>query len=214
MQKLDLRKEYKHLYAPSPKQVEVVTVPALKFAMVDGRMEPGATPETSREFQDALGALYGISFTLKFMSKQRERNPIDYGVMALEGLWWVDSGEFDLAHKEEWNWTLMMLQPGHITARMFETALLNLYEKQDNAALEQMRLDSFREGLCIQTMHVGPYADEPRTIEWMREFAREHGYRLCGKHHEIYLGDPRRAKPEKLKTVLRHPVEWVKRRAV
>ncbi len=95
MKKIDLRKELKYLYAPSAKRVEIVDVPRFKFVMVDGKIEPGKAPGTSQEFQDAVGALYGVSYTLKFMSKLRERNPIDYTVMALEGLWWTDTGEFE-----------------------------------------------------------------------------------------------------------------------
>ncbi len=207
MEKLDLRKQYAKFYAPSAKQIEVVNVPTLKFAMIDGEMHPGDTPETSEAFQQALQALYGISYTLKFMSKLRERNPIDYTVMALEGLWWVESGVFDLTQPGNWNYTLMMMQPNHITDAMFRQALAELQVKRDSPALAAVRLERWREGLCVQTMHVGPYADEPKAIERMEQYAVGNGYRFCGRHHEIYLGDPRRAKPEKLKTVLRHPIE-------
>lgn len=207
MKKLDLRKELKHLYYPSAKKVEIVNVPKFNFLMIDGKIESGETPETSQEFQNALQALYGASFTLKFMSKLRKKNPMDFTVMALEGIWWVDSGEFDFNKKEDWKWVLMMMQPKHITDKMLQEALQRLGEKKDNPALSKVRLESFHEGLCMQTMHVGPYSEEPRTIEKMKAFAQDGGYRLRGKHHEIYLGDPRRAKPEKLKTVLRHPLE-------
>nr|MBC7245063.1 GyrI-like domain-containing protein [Chloroflexota bacterium] len=207
MRKIDLRKQWQRLYASSAKTVEVVDVPAFLFAMIDGKMQPGETPQMSQEFQEAIGALYGISFTLKFMSKQRKDDPIDYGVMALEGLWWTASGEFDINKPENWQWTLMIMQPEHITAEMFQEALRQLKKKRDSPALSQLRLERFHEGLCIQTMHVGPYSTEPATIEKMKAFAQEHGYRYRGKHHEIYLGDPRRAAPEKLRTVLRQPVE-------
>jgi hypothetical protein len=207
MDKLDLRKELKHLYNPSARTVAVVDVPEFQFLMLDGGMEPGATPETSGAFHDGLQALYGASFTLKFMSKLREENPIDYKVMALEGLWWTESGGLDFDRQDDWQWTLMMLQPDHITAEMVLAALEQVRAKQDNPALERMRFERFHEGLCMQIMHVGPYADEPRTVEKMMAFARENGYRLRGKHHEIYIGDPRRAKPERLRTVLRQPIE-------
>ena len=207
MNKIDLKKELKYLYAPSTKKVEIVDVPKFKFVMVDGGIRPAETPETSQEFQDAMGALYGVSYTLKFMSKLRETNPIDYTVMALEGLWWTESGEFDFNKKEEWKWTVMILQPEHITEEMYQEALQQVKEKRENPALSKIRFESFHEGLCMQIMHIGPYAEEPRTIEKMTAFAQENGYRLRGKHHEIYLGDPRRTKPERLKTILRHPVE-------
>jgi hypothetical protein len=206
--KIDLRKQYKHLYQPSAKNAAIVDVPEFNFVMLDGVIEPGETPDTSPAFRHAFEALYGASYTLKFMSKLRQHNPIDYGVTALEGLWWVDSGEFDFARKEPWRWTMMMMQPAHITAEMFREALEQIRKKgRGGPALDDLRFERFHEGLCVQIMHVGPYAEEPPTIEKMHAFARDHGYRLRGKHHEIYLGDPRRAKPERLKTVLRHPVE-------
>ena len=207
MKKIDLRKEFKYLYAPSAEKVEIVDVPKFDFIMIDGKIQPGETPATSQEFQDAIDALYGASYTLKFMSKLRKTNPIDYTVMALEGLWWTDSGEFDLNKKDEWKWTMMMMQPEHITEEMYLEALQKLKDKKENPALSKTRFESFHEGLCIQIMHIGPYAEEPRTIEKMKTFAQENGYSLRGKHHEIYLGDPRRAKPETLRTILRHPVE-------
>jgi hypothetical protein len=207
MSKLDLRKELKYLYAPSAKKVEVVDVPRFQFAMVDGEIEPGRGPEDSPAFQEALEALYGISYTLKFASKLRKQDPLDYTVMALEGLWWVEGGEFDITHPEGWRWTLMIMQPDHITPGMYEDALRQLRQKKgDRPGFSRLRFEGFQEGLCVQTMHVGPYAEESATIARMHAFARENGYRLCGKHHEIYLGDPRRASPEKMKTVLRHPI--------
>ena len=207
MSKLDLRKQLKHLYAPSAKKVEVVDVPLFQFAMVDGQIEPGRGPEDSPAFQEALEALYGISYTLKFASKLRKEDPLDYTVMALEGLWWVEGGEFDITHPEGWRWTLMIMQPDHITAEMYEDALRQLRQKKgERPGFSRLRFEGFQEGLCAQIMHVGPYAEEPATIARMHAFAQENGYRLCGKHHEIYLGDPRRASPEKMKTVLRQPI--------
>jgi hypothetical protein len=209
MEKIDLKKKYRHLYLPSAKKVSVVEVPEFNFVMLDGQLEPGQAPADSQVFQEALSALYGISFTLKFISKRREENPVDYTVMALEGLWWVASGAFDLSKDEPWYFTLMMMQPDHITEAMYQQALAELKEKKPNPALDSLRFERFREGLCIQMMHIGPYAEEPRTLAKMRAFAEENGYRYRGKHHEIYIGDPRRAKPEKLKTVLRHQVERI-----
>jgi hypothetical protein len=206
MEKLDLRKKYKDLFLPSARKVTMVEVPAFQFAMIDGQIEPGKGPGNSPSFQQALEALYGIAYTLKFMSKLREVDPIDFKVMALEALWWVDGGEFDLARQEDWLWTAMILQPDHITQGMYEEGLTQLREKKPNPALEKMRLETFEEGLCMQIMHIGPYSEEPATIARMDAFALENGYVHRGKHHEIYIGDPRRAKPENLKTVLRHPI--------
>jgi hypothetical protein len=206
-QKLDLRKQYKHLYQPGVKYVEVVEVPSLQFAMIDGRIEAGNAPGTSLAFQQALEALYGISYTLKFASKRSRENPLDYTVMALEALWWVEAGEFDFTRPGGWRWTAMILQPEHITTGLFREGLAQLRKKKASPAIDLLRLETFDEGLSLQIMHVGPYSAEPATIEKIKTFARENGYRLRGKHHEIYLGDPRRTDPAKLKTVLRQPVE-------
>jgi hypothetical protein len=207
MDKLDLRKQYKHLYQPSAKKVELVEVPAFQFAMIDGEIEPGHGPGNSPAFKQALEALYGISYTLKFTSKLRKEDPIDYTVMALEGLWWVEVGSFDIRKPDNWRWTVMIMQPDHINADIFQDGLEQLRKKKPNPAIDKLRLETFNEGLSIQIMHIGPYSDEPATIDKMDAFAEEHGYRMRGKHHEIYLGDPLRADPAKLKTVLRHPVE-------
>jgi len=207
MEKLDLRKQYKHFYQPSAKKVELVDLPELMFALIDGEIEQGATPGTSQAFGQAMEALYGISYTLKFMSKLRKENPIDYSVMALEALWWTETGEYDLTQPAGWQWTAMIMQPDHITAEMFQEALAQLQKKKPNPALDRLRFESFTEGLSLQIMHLGPYRTEPATLAKMDAFAAENGYRMRGKHHEIYLGNPMRAAEDKLKTILRHPVE-------
>jgi hypothetical protein len=207
MKKLDLRRKYKNLYQPSARKVEVVDVPELSFVMLDGRIEKGHSPGDSPAFLAAIQALFGISYTLKFQSKLRKKNAIDYPVMVLEALWWVEDGRFELSKPDNWCWRAMMMQPEHVTADMFAEALAQLRHKKPLPALERLRLERFGEGLCIQTMHIGPYSAEPATVERMRAFALENGYLLANQHHEIYLGDPRRSAPEKLKTVLRHQAE-------
>lgn len=207
--KLDLKKQFKHLYLPSAKEPALVTVPEMQFAMIDGQAEPGLSPGESPVFTDAIGVLFGLSYTLKFMSKQRLVDPVDYTVMALEGLWTTPGGGEDYLSSKEWTWTLMMMQPDHITGEMFAEAREKLRKKrakegQADDILERVRLERFAEGLCVQMMHVGPYSDEPRTLEKMAVFADARGYIFRGRHHEIYLGDPRTARPEDLKTVLRH----------
>ncbi len=207
MLKLDLRKELKTFYSPSAKKVEVIDVPCFQFIMIDGVIEPGQGPSTSPGFQDALQALYGASYTLKFMLKQRKVDPVDYPVMALEGLWWVEGGEFKFGVKDNWSYTVMILQPDLISPVLFADALAQLRKKRgDQPALSRLRLEAFQEGRSIQLMHIGPYDTEPATLEKMYAFAKEQGYRLHGKHHEIYLGNPQRAQPEKLKTILRYPI--------
>jgi hypothetical protein len=209
MVKVDLRDQLKHLYLPDARSVQIVEVPEFQFIAMDGVVQPDRPVAETVEFQEALKILYGISFTLKFMSKRASSNPIDYTVMALEGLWWVSSGEFDLTRKEPWHFTAMILQPEHISTQMYQRALEEMRKKGNTDTLRKLRFEPFREGLCMQIMHVGPYVDEPRTLEKLKDFAGENGYRICGKHHEIYLGDPRRCRPQNLKTVLRYPVEKI-----
>jgi hypothetical protein len=204
----------KHLYAPSAKKPEIVQIPRLQFVMTDGAIEKGYEPGSSPAFAEATQALYSISYTLKFMLKKRKSNPIDYPVMPLEGLWWVEDGMFDIRVKDNWFFTVMILQPDVITNDVFSEGLEQVRRKKgDSPVLSKLRLVHFEEGLCIQVMHLGPYSTEPATVERMRTFALENGYRdrvgPNGKHHEIYLGDPRKTKPEKLKTILRHPLEKV-----
>jgi len=210
METLDLRKMYKELYNPPSKKVVVVQVPRFQFAMIDGQIEEGHGPGSSPTFQAAMEALYGISYTLKFSVKQRKEHPVDYPVMALEGLWGVaafDRETFDISKPAGWGYTVMIMQPDLITPEIFQDGLSQLRKKRgDQPAFALLRLESFEEGLCIQTLHLGPYATEMETIAKMDLFAETNGYSLHGKHHEIYMGDPRKAAPEKLKTVLRHPV--------
>lgn len=205
--KLDLRSELKAFYSPSAKAVQIVDVPCFQFIMIDGKIEPGQGPGTSPAFQEAMQALYNAAYTLKFMVKQRKEDPVDYPVMALEGLWWVEDGHFDINVKDNWFYTVMILQPDLVTPALFGEALGQMRKKKgDLPAYARLRLESFQEGPCVQTMHIGPYATEPATVAKMEAFARQHGYQMAGKHHEIYLGNPLLAQPEKLKTILRHSI--------
>lgn len=212
MKTLDLKKELKNFYEPSAKRVDFIEVPRFHFLMVEGAIEPGMTPGTSPLFQENTEALYGIAYTLRFMLKKRKVDPVDYPVMALEGLWDVRDGKFDINVKDNWDYTLMILVPDSITQEIFDEGLAQLRKKKgDVSGFARLRLDSYEEGSCVQTMHIGPYATEMETLEKMQVFMRENGFQDMvgqgGKHHEIYLGDPRKAAPEKLKTVLRHPVK-------
>lgn len=211
MKKLDLKKDLKRYFQPSAKKIELIEVPRFKFIMIDGAIETDKEPGNSPRFQEDVEAMYGAAYTLKFMLKKRDKDPVDYPVMALEGLWGVTDGVFDINVKDNWYYTVMILVPDLITDDDFQAAVTQLREKKgDLPGIPRLRLDTFEEGLCVQTMHIGPYATEPETLERMHAFMQENGYRdLVGEgglHHEIYLGDPRRAAPEKLKTVLRHPV--------
>jgi hypothetical protein len=203
MAKVDFKKVLKQLYSPSAKEVAIVDVPEMSFAMIDG----AGDPNTSGEFQDAIAALYGVSYTLKFMLKKGQP-PADFVVMPLEALWWMaDMSDFDMEAKDRWAWTAMIMQPEPVTADLFAQAVKELAGKKDLPALSRMRSERLHEGLSAQVLHVGPYADEAPTVARLHDFIRENGYALRGKHHEVYLGDPRRTAPEKLKTVVRQPVK-------
>ena len=202
--KIDLKKEYRNLYQPSRKAFSIVDVPPLNFLMVDG----AGNPNTAQSYQDAVGVLYTVAYTLKFMSKADPG--IDFTVMPLEGLWWAeDMGVFsaDMTDKDRWLWTAMMLVPDHIHAGMVASAVEQARAKKNPPGLDRLRLETFHEGLSVQILYLGAYADEGPTIAALHQHAADQGYRLRGKHHEIYLGDPRRNPPEKLKTVIRQPVE-------
>ena len=212
MEKLDLKKDLKYLYAPSTKKIELVDVPPMNFLMLDSAIEPDQSPGTSPLFAENMQAIYAAAYTLKFSLKLRKKNPLDYPVMALEGLWWVEDGTFDLQKPGNWKYTVMIMQPDQVTPEAFADAMAQIRKKKgDQPAFARLRLEPFLEGLSVQTMHVGPYATEPETVAKMQAFMQANGCQdlvgLGGKHHEIYLGDPRRADPAKLRTVLRHPVK-------
>ena len=200
MTKLDLRKELRRYYT-AKKRPEMIDVPEGRFLTILGKGDPNG-----EEYQQAMMALYGVSYTLKFDQKAKGR---DYNVMHLEGLWWVDGGVFDLndpAPREQWRWKSMIRQPDFITDEMVEEIRPSVREKR-GAMVDQVKLESFHEGLSAQVMHVGPYSEEGPTIQLLHDYITELGYRMRGDHHEIYLSDPRRSKPEKLKTIIRHPIE-------
>lgn len=206
--KLELRKDLKYLYSPSAKKPEVVEVPEFNFLMLDGVVAPGTPVAEAPGFQEALQALYGISYTLKFTAKQDKNNPVEYPVMGLEGLWWIEDGLFDFAKKVPWHYRLLMMQPGFITLEQVEAARQQVIKKRGiTPELERVRFEPFHEGRALQIMHIGPFAEEPRTLALMEAYAAEHGYTYRGKHHEIYLSDFRKTAPERLKTILRHPIE-------
>ncbi len=202
MRKLDLRRQLKHLYQASAREPVLIDVPAMSFLMVDGMGDPG----TASEFQQAVDALYGVAYTLKFMLKMGPRQ-IDYPVMALEGLWWSPGAQqLDTKDRTAWHWTLMIMQPEVITEELVAEASSQVKQRKDPPALSKLRFEEFHEGLSAQIMHIGPYSGERPALEKLHAFIRESGREPRGKHHEIYLSDPRRAKPERLRTVIRQPV--------
>jgi hypothetical protein len=201
LRKLELKKDLKQFYSPSPKKVDLVRVPPMNFIMIDGKGDPN----TSKAYRDSIDVLFSLSYTLKFAIKKEDG--VDYPVMALEGLWSTPLGvPFTMAGKDTWSWTSMMMQPDCVSAEWFRRAVEMVKAKKELPALGLARLERFEEGLSAQTMHLGPYSAEEPTIKRIHAFILESGYVLRGRHHEIYLGDPRRSAPEKLRTIIRQPV--------
>jgi hypothetical protein len=202
MEKIDYRKELKHLYSPSARKVDIVEVPAMNFLMVDGEGDPN----TAQSFADAIEALYSISYTLKFMVKKGELG-IDYGVLPLEGLWWSDDmSAFRTGSKDAWKWTLMIMQPEFITLKIINEASEEVERKKKAVSLPLVRFEPFKEGRAAQILHIGPFSEEGPAIEKVHLFIQDKDSHRVGKHHEIYLSDIRRAAPEKWKTIVRQPM--------
>jgi hypothetical protein len=200
--KFDIKKELKHLYRPSKAKFTIVDVPEMNFLMIDGHGDPN----TSLAYQAALEALYGVAYTVKFKLK-KDPETDDYVVPPLEGLWWVeDTSQFTLADKDAWSWTMMIVQPEWVTPDVVEEARAETSRKKELPALPDLRFEPYHEGLSVQILYLGPYDEEGPTIARMHAFAEDQGYALRGKHHEIYLSDPRRTAPEKRKTVIRQPI--------
>jgi len=195
IQKVDYKREHKELYAAT-RMPAMVEVPELSFLMIDG----SGDPNTSTAFQEAVGALYSVSYGLKFASKNGPAG-MDYVVMPLEGLWSDPTGD-----EGAWRWTLMIMQPGEITQEMVAQAVRDAAARKPLPAAPQLRFERFAEGLAAQVLHMGPYDQEEPTIDRLMTFIAEQGYEPAGRHHEIYLSDPSRAAPEKLKTIIRHAI--------
>ncbi len=203
MTKIDFKRELKELYRPSAKTFSIVDVPEMSFLMIDGHGDPNTSPR----YRAVVEALYGLAYAVKFLLKQDDSSP-DYVVPPLEGLWWTsDMATFSLDNKDAWDWTMMVMQPAWATAEVVEAGRQRAAVKRGaSPTLGEVRLAPYHEGLSIQILYTGPYDDEARTIARMHAHAVEQGFRLAGKHHEIYLSDPRRTAPEKLKTVIRQPI--------
>lgn len=202
MTKTDYKKELKQFYAAKLGKPEVVTVPKMNFIMIDGTGDPN----TSQEYIDAIQTLYPVAYTLKFMSKFQGN---DFGVMPLEGLWWTENmADFSTSDKSNWQWTAVIMQPDIITKELFEQAVAQVKQKKNPKSLDKLRFEAYDEGRAAQVLYVGPYSEEGPTIQNLHAFIGAQGGKLTDTnkhHHEIYLGDPRRVAPEKLKTIIRQP---------
>lgn len=201
MEKVDLRRELKSLYRPPRNKIVELTVPPLRYLMVDGMGDPNTSPEYAR----AIEALFAVAYTAKFMVKKGPQ-AIDYAVMPLQGLWWADDpGAFAVGARDQWKWTMMIVQPDFVADDLIAEAMTRVAEKKGSELIAGLRLESFAEGRCAQLLHIGPFSEERPAIERLHEYIRERS-ELRGRHHEIYLSDIRRAAPEKWKTIIRQPM--------
>lgn len=204
----DYKKEYKEFYLP-PKKPQIITIPSMNFIAVKGKGDPN---EENGTYKESIGLLYGIAYTIKMskMGRHKIEGYFDYVVPPLEGFWWQDSVcGMDYAKKEAFQWISLIRLPEFVTDETFQWAVKEAMEKKQTD-FSKVEFLTYEEGLCVQCMHIGSYDDEPQTVQMMDQFATEQGFKLDFEngrhHHEIYLSDVRRCKPENLKTVIRHPI--------
>lgn len=198
---VDLKRELAEVYTAGATPV-LVQVPELRFLMIDGHGDPNTSPD----YTAALEALYTVAFTIRFALK-RGPAAVDAPVMPLEGLWWVpDMATFSVEDKASWDWTMMIALPPQATSDAVAGARAAAAKKKSLETIGRVREERLAEGLAAQVLHRGPYRDEGPTVERLHRFIEAQGCDLAGKHHEIYLGDPRRTAPEKLRTIIRQPV--------
>ncbi len=207
MEKFDFKKAFKHLFSASAKKPSIVEVPECQYIMIDG----AGHPQGNSAFEKAMQTVYSIMYTLKmgwkFEKYERPYGYVDFTVPPPEALWWMaDGSQMDLLRKSEWRWTLLMMLPDFFTKKMLDDGAEAVREKKGADAIAPYRFERWEEGTCVQMMHVGPYAAEEVTLEKMDSLTTAEGFKMEGKHHEIYLSDPGRTAPEKLKTILRQPV--------
>ena len=209
--KFDFKREYKDLYMPKTKPM-LIDAPQMSFIMIDGKGDPNSP---DGDYAKAVEVLYGLTYTIKMskMSGEEPKGYFEYVVPPLEGLWWFDLDNFDgfkIKDKDQFYWTSMIRQPEFVTEEVFDWAKEKLKKKKPALDLSTARFEVFTEGKCAQILHLGPYDNEPETIKILEEYIVASGYvndiSDLRKHHEIYLSDPRKTPPEKLKTVIRHPV--------
>lgn len=203
---IDFKKDPLYKATPTPALVEV---PAMTFVTVDGTGAPEAKPEDANQFQEAMQIMYGIAYTVKFWTKKypAPKGYDQFTMPPLEALWWMTSGqEFDMTRPNDWCWTALHRLPEFVTPAFFKTVVTELVERKKSDLFKRAKLTVFTEGKAMQILHVGPYNLEAPTIEKLHAFAQENDYKLRGKHHELYFGDPRKTDPKKLKTILRQPV--------
>ncbi|MCP4763238.1 MAG: hypothetical protein GY870_15805 [archaeon] len=201
--KIDFKKKYPKLYKPSAKEPMIVEVPEMNFFMIDGEGDPNS----AQEYKDALEALYGVAYALKMKVIKKKTPSKDYVVPPLEGFWYIDNmEEWSMDEKNKWKWTMMIMIPDFVKEDQIKKALEIIKETKNPKSLPKIYIKKYNEGKVAQIMHIGPYNDEPPTVEKLHKYIEDQGYIIDGLHHEIYLSDPRKAKPEKMKTVIRQPI--------
>lgn len=206
MKRVDFKRDLKKIYFPAPRDPELAKVPGMNFLMIDGK----GSPTKSDAYQAAVDSLYAVSYALKFSIKYSPQR-IDYAILPVETLYWTeDMSAFSLDRRDDWLWTAMIRQPELITREMVTEMMVDVREKKNPPALDKMRFQSFKEGQCAQILHIGPYSAERLTIDKLHQFIKANKYDFSGKHHEIYLNDPRSTSAESLKTVIRQPVSPAK----
>ena len=202
MEKLDLMKTNKGFFKASASETLFLELPPLPYLMIDGHGDPN----TSQLYKDSIQALYSLAYTVKFAIRN-DQQKYDVRVMPLEGLWWtVDMNQFSAEKKDDWDWTMMILQPELVTLKIFAESCKQVLKKKGLILVEKIKLETYKEGLCAQILHLGPYSAEKSTIDKLHAAIAEKGYQRSGKHHEIYLNSPLRTAPQKLKTIIRQPV--------
>jgi len=200
MKKYDYSKELKTLYKPSSKTVSLVEVPEMSFLKIDGQGDPNS----SQDFSEAVEALFSLSYAIKFYVKKNLE--MDYRVFPLEGLWWADDmSAFDANNKADWKWTLMIAQPQWVNTKFVAEQTALVAQKKKLNVLKHLRFETYFEGMAAQIMHIGPFSTEGPTIEKIHNYIIESGNTISGLHHEIYLSDIRKGKPENWKTIIRQP---------
>ncbi len=199
MEKLDFKKAYKSYY--SAKQTpELLTFEPIHYLMISGKGEPGGS-----EFQKATEALFPLAYGIKKICKLQGK---DFGIPALEGLWWTESNKpATEVPRSEWHWKLMIRMPDFADKEMLKTALAEVMKKKKNPLLNNVSFEKLNEGKCVQILHIGAYSEEQPTIDLMYDFMKKQNLKHNGLHHEIYLSDPRKTKPEQLKTIIRQAVK-------
>jgi hypothetical protein len=202
MVKIDFKKEYKDLYKPKQVEISFIEVPKFNYLAIDGKGDPNI----SQEYKDSIEALMSMSYTAKFIMKKEHGK--DYVVMPLEGLWWVkDMNNFSIDDKSIWNWKSLIMQPDFVKKEHFKQAKEKVAKKKDLSSLDKIEFIKLDEGLSAQILHIGPYIEEGPTVEKLHAEIEKNSYEFNGLHHEIYLNDIRRTKPDKLRTIIRQPIK-------